>query len=55
MTYEQITWAKEHEWFISDNGNSVIVNECVVYNNGDVTNTHKQFNDFKTLREWAGY
>lgn len=56
MTKAQIKWASEHDWFDGSMGGSVYVIEYI-YNQRTETAKEvlKTFDDFKLLREWAGY
>lgn len=49
MTRQQIKWAAQHDWFIRQSGNGVVVR-------GDCGEPDEVFfNDAKALRAWAGY
>lgn len=65
MTPNQIKWASEHDWYVSNTGCSVHVKEIVTraaYTTKEgihfpyaVIERGITFNDFKELRDWAGY
>ena len=48
MTYLQIKWASQHDWFLTARGNKVLVR-------GDNGEPNKWFSDYTALRTWAGY
>jgi hypothetical protein len=57
MTQQQINWAKTHDWFISVafDGESVFVLDRSVDRDGKVWHETRQFRDYRSLRDWAGY
>lgn len=58
LTTAQIAWASKHDWFIGANGplGSVRVRniECDIHGQL-VVDQIRVFNDFQSLRIWAGY
>lgn len=60
MTYKQIKWASEHDWFIAYNilssgSYGVIANDDWVDTDGELHSKTVELTDFKELRIWAGY
>lgn len=59
MTLNQINWAKQHDWYISDDGVSVTCRNEIYDCNGAkpvlVSDESVCFDDFRQLRDWAGY
>ena len=57
MTDKQISWAKNHDWFIeiSSDGEGVLVLDVSVDRVGVVHTTTRVFTDYYRLRNWAGY
>lgn len=60
MTQKQIQWAKSHDWFLLDLGNGRIIvkdDHTIRTEQGAVVlvTAKAMFEDFKTLKEWAGY
>jgi hypothetical protein len=54
MTYNQVSWAEEHDWFIiafeeGDNLWSVMVKD------EEQEDGRRLFSDFAELKAWAGY
>lgn len=53
MTYNQIEWAKQHDWYVhyireGDGSYTAIVYDSELQYS-------VRFTDFKKLKEWAGY
>ncbi len=57
MTKQQIEWAKQHDWFVTDDPflNGVWVQEVMRAPDGSYQTSPKHFTDFSALRIWAGY
>lgn len=57
MTAQQIKWAASHDWFIGvvADGASVVVIDAYTTRDGKFHQEHRRFDDFRTLRNWAGY
>lgn len=55
MTKQQIKWAEQHDWCICGLIDSVLVEDVMVDKNGFVHIEQKEFNNYKELRNWAGY
>lgn len=61
LSKQQIKWASQHDWFVSQQvdpqGNGSVVVEDVMYNWIKDTSivTNKTFSDIEELKAWAGY
>lgn len=60
LTPSQITWAAQHDWFVSNNGDGTItVRDCGVLDQDGVYHYNETIahwtRTFKQLRDWAGY
>lgn len=66
MNIKQIKWASQHDWFIKTNGLGVVVREFILVDSvyqvdgvslvdGVYEESVIQIDDFKELKEWAGY
>lgn len=60
MTYKQIKWAADHDWFInytvlSNGAYGVIARDYWFDADGEPHSKTVQLTDFKELRIWAGY
>lgn len=55
MTLTQLTWAKTHDWFISERF-PIIGNGYTITVRHDLEPTQTiEFDDYEELRVWAGY
>jgi hypothetical protein len=52
MTKEQIQWAAQHDWFITEH---YINAGVIVVRDESVKDTWRKFDDFNKLKTWAGY
>ena len=56
MTKQQINFAAQHDWFLSDNGGgSILVMDYAHNEDGLIVMQPKTFTDFDLLLQWAGY
>ena len=55
MTKQQINFASYHDWYISNDGESVLVMDIVLNEDGLLTEETKRFTNFEALLVWAGY
>lgn len=53
LTREQIAWAKQHDWFVADNGDGTIT-VADRYSDGFEV-IMPWLLGFRALRDWAGY
>lgn len=53
MTYQQKEWARQHDWFVA--GIKHGEDNFVVYARCFEEQVNVRFEDYKELREWAGY
>lgn len=55
MNERQIQWAARHDWFVSSGDGYVVAREIVRLADGTIDEVTERFDDYRTLREWAGY
>jgi hypothetical protein len=55
MNKEQIKWAERHDWFHHAEGEIVFVMDRWVNPDGSLHEGIACFDDYRTLRQWAGY
>jgi hypothetical protein len=55
MSKEQIQWAERHDWFHHVEGGVVFVLDRWVNADGSLGEDVACFDDYKSLRQWAGY
>lgn len=55
LTQDQIEWAEGHDWFISSTPSDGVLVRCDVVIDGQTSTSSMRFNNFKSLRTWAGY
>tara|TARA_Y100001951_G_C11253209_1_gene247764 strand:+ start:93 stop:248 length:156 start_codon:yes stop_codon:yes gene_type:complete len=51
MSYLQILWASQHDWYLTARGGKVLVRDYTT--DGELTT--RWFSDFSKLKMWAGY
>jgi hypothetical protein len=55
FTDNQVKWASLHDWFISGDNQSITVRNVFWNAAGKVEVSTGFFENFKDLRDWAGY
>jgi hypothetical protein len=56
MTENQIAWARKHDWFkFATLDNKVICRDVICDRQGNWHEKDVVFEDYRELREWAGY
>jgi hypothetical protein len=54
MTFQQIKWAKQHDWFVSALNGTVVAIDAYT-KDGEYFESTVRFTDFRELYIWAGY
>lgn len=55
LTPAQVAWAREHDWFLSDDCGTVTVLDCYTTADGVYVERERTFTSYSELRSWAGY
>lgn len=53
FTEAQLDWAKQHDWFITGNGEAIVGRDTAF--KSDDERHYATFTNMKALRDWAGY
>lgn len=55
MNKRQIKWARSHDWYVAEKDHGVIVCEIIITAQNEIKTKYEYFDDYRLLRQWAGY